>query len=473
MRPSFVNRVTLLRHAPAIGAIATCVLITAAVFAPTLGFGFLNWDDPWYVINNDLIKSWSPSNLFHIATDNVARNYAPLTILSLLVDHTLWGLNPAGYHVTNYLLHLLNVVLVYLLVRQVTGNSTVSFITTLVFAIHPVQVETVAWVSSRKGLLSSAFMLGSLLYWLKQERNGYDEVKGIALLIPALLCKASAVVIPPIVFTYDVLVRRKTVGESIARQVLPMFLCIQLILMTMTAQTTIVGGIRSHIGMSKLQLLWIDSLLLWKYLAMTFWPQNLCVLYDLQVTGIPITLTLCSIAWIAIAAFAWRCRHRFPLLVWAAATWFWLLFPVLNFFPITTLMNDRYLYLPIIPVVAMAAYGLIWLSSCATSHVSTRQVAAFAMAAPWMLALTMGAINYLPVFKTDSALWTYTKEKAGTLAVVQIQYALSKKNEGDLKPAIDSLNYALVHCDPDQHDIERIHRMLAEWSDQQPTISAL
>ena len=101
------------------------VILTLIAFWPSVWFDFVNWDDPAYIAHNDLIKSWSPSNLYGIATESVTRNYAPLTIFSFLIDHSIWGDNPCGFHATNVLLHLLNGILVLLLVRQLTDSRFV------------------------------------------------------------------------------------------------------------------------------------------------------------------------------------------------------------------------------------------------------------------------------------------------------------------------------------------------------------
>src|SRR5690606_18412340 len=114
------------------------LLMVMAVYWPTLQFDFVNWDDPWYVVRNPLLRSWHPSNLADVATQSVARNYAPATILSFLVDYSLWELNPGGYHLTNLLLHGVNAVLVYVLIRQLSGSRFVSLLTAALFAVHPV-----------------------------------------------------------------------------------------------------------------------------------------------------------------------------------------------------------------------------------------------------------------------------------------------------------------------------------------------
>ena len=170
-------------------AVASLVGLVLFLYWPVLGYEFVNWDDPWYVINNPLIRSWHPSNLFQIATQVAIKNYAPVTMFSYLVDHTLWGLRPGGYHLTNLLLHTVNAVLVYFLITEISRSRFVGWVSAALFAVHPVQIETVAWVASRKGLLSGAFILASLICWLSRERTPKREGYGLLFFALALLSK--------------------------------------------------------------------------------------------------------------------------------------------------------------------------------------------------------------------------------------------------------------------------------------------
>ena len=197
------------------------VVLGMVVFWPSASFDFVNWDDPAYLEHNDLIKEWSWQNLKGIATEVVTRNYAPLTIFSFLLEHTLWGLNPAGYHITNIILHAINGVLVFLLVRRLSESSFVGWMTAALFLVHPVQIESVVWISSRKGLLCSMFMLGAMLARMKSQPTSRDEGRYVFFLALALFSKAHAVVLPPIMLLYDLLVRKKTVAEALPRQVIP------------------------------------------------------------------------------------------------------------------------------------------------------------------------------------------------------------------------------------------------------------
>lgn len=465
---SFDRLSALLCRKSQITTVTICSAIIAValwLYAPTWNFEFVNWDDGWYVLNNPLIQSWSFANLKGIATETVIRNYAPLTIFSFLIDYTLWGGWAGGYHAFNMALHAINAVLVFLLIRLLTGRAGLAAATAILFAVHPVQVESVAWVSSRKGLLSGAFMLGSLLCWLRPDRTPKQEAWGIACLGLALLAKANAIVLPLIVLTYDVLVLRRRFAEAFVRQVIPGMLCAWCLLANMSAQMTMLGGVRAHFELSKFEIAMIDGILLWKYIGMLFWPDDLCVLYNPPTTGIWAAAIVAAAGWVLVFYCVWRKQSTQPLLLFAVVSWMLLLFPVLNFFPITTLMNDRYLYLPVIPVFA----SVLGLLGMAIERISSQKARnrGYVLATIAALLVTAGLVHrtrsYLAVWRNDLALWEHAVAHVPELAVVQIQRAISLYNADNKDAAIEALDYALAHCQPDELDRERILARKAEW----------
>src|SRR5580704_18676505 len=351
-------------NAPSVTDLFGCLSLIALVlfvFLPTVGYGFVNWDDPWYVLHNPLITSWRPADLWEIATKPAVRNYAPLTMFGYLVQHSLWGTWAGGYHLVNVLFHAVNAVLVDVLLRQLTKSRFVAWTTAVLFAVHPVQIETVAWISSFKGVLSGTFVLASLICWLRPRPTGRDESWAIAFHALGLLTKAVAITIPAVVFCHDVLIAGKRAADAAARQVVPCLLAGLVLLVTMSAQTSVLGGVREHLHWSKARIAALDTVVLWDYVGLLVWPHDLCVLYDPPTSGITGAIVLASAGWLALATSAVALRRRFPKLLLALVAFGALLFPVLNFFPITTLMNDRYLYLPSIPVFALMAAGIEWI----------------------------------------------------------------------------------------------------------------
>jgi len=447
-------------------AILLIVGMVAAVFGISVTYGFVNWDDPWYVHRNPLIQSWSLENLYGICTQTVTRNFAPLTIFSYLIDFSLWRTWSGGYHLTNIVLHAANAVLVFLLVRQLTDRHVFSLLVALLFAVHPVQIESVVWISARKGLLSSLFILLSLLYWLKQDRTRRDEYLGILFFLLALFSKALAVVVPGVVFVYDWIVRRKSFSDSLSRQFIPGLLAVWFIVLTAGSQNSQTGGIRHHLGLSKLEILGLDSVLLWKYVGMMFWPTDLAILYDPPTEGMTVLTILCSLSWIALGVWLWSQRTRRPLVLFAAATALAFLVPVLNLFPLTTLMNDRYLYLSSVPFFAVMIAGVesLWRAVQERCRLQPLSFPATArIAGTVVLCYSVLSIQQLPVWRNDLALWQRAVQVSPELPVVQYQYALALWDAGEEAAAIARIQFALTLDRIDELDRERFLEKLAHF----------
>ena len=470
------------------------VALVLFVFLPTVSYGFVNWDDPWYVLDNPLITSWRPANLWEIATKPAVRNYAPLTMFGYLIQHSLWGTWAGGYHLVNVLFHAVNAVLVYVLLRQLTASRFIAWMTAALFAVHPVQIETVAWISSFKGLLSGTFVLASLICWLRPHPSSRNDAWAIVFHGLGLLAKAVAITIPAVVFCYDVLVAGKRAADAAARQVVPCLLAALVLLMTMSAQTSVLGGVREHLHWSKARIAAFDAVVLWDYVGMLVWPHDLCVLYDPRTSGITGTIIVASAGWIAIGAAAFALRRQFPRVVVGLVAFGALLFPVLNFFPITTLMNDRYLYLPSIPVFALMAAGLEWIFSMGRAQLASSlsadgalwsdaerpaerlpvRVLARSLAAAAAGVLLCGYLTVtqerLPVWRNDQSLWADAIAKSPDLSVVRIQWAQSlyaSHHEGE---AVAVLKRALVETRPDEADRERMLATISDWNRVPPRL---
>jgi len=439
---------------------AVCIL-----YAPALRYEFLNLDDHPYLTQNELIKSWHPLSLWRVMTEPVARNYAPLTIGTFLVEHTLWGLDPAGYHATNILLHAINAVLVFALIRQLTQNSWTAWIVAALFAVHPMQIESVVWVSSRKTLLSSTFMLLSGLCYLRPGRCGRHEAWGALWLALGLLSKASTVSIPPIVVAYDMFIRRRSFAAAVVPQILPGVLCVLLINYTMSAQLTEIGGTSEHLVMNKLQIAGVDATLMFRYLALLAVPDGLCIYYAPPWKGIWPQIAAAVTCWMALAIFLWKKRAQYPRLAFAWAAWLWLLFPVMNFFPITTLMNDRYMYLPCLCVFWMAVEGLRRLGAMLSpGTVGIGVLLARGLCFTAIGAYAGAAYHYLPVWRNSYTLWDHARQQTPALVIVRRKWADALQESGDIDGALRELQYALDQLDPIEGEVTLIKSLQVEWA---------
>lgn len=181
------------------------LLVTLTVFSGVFKNGFTDWDDNLYVTDLELIRSLSWANIKAMFSQLVASLYTPLTILSYAIDYSLFGLNPSGFHTVNLILHLVTVALVFRLVSIWTDNAWIRFGTVLLFAIHPLNTEPVAWVSGRKDLLFSLFYVAGLLTYYKYRNNTGLKwiILTFGLFLLSILSKPTALTFPFVLLLID------------------------------------------------------------------------------------------------------------------------------------------------------------------------------------------------------------------------------------------------------------------------------
>ncbi|MDJ1482543.1 tetratricopeptide repeat protein [Cytophagaceae bacterium YF14B1] len=202
------------------------LVFTFFAYSPTLSAAFLNWDDVPYVVENPVIRQWSLLNIKRIFTEYTFGNYHPLTILSLSVDYALGKLNPQLYHCTNILLHLGNTALVFFLVRKLSPSSQTALICAILFGLHPIHVESVAWIAERKDVLYTFFYFWALICYVRYTREQKTSlyVYTLALFLLSILSKAMAVSLPLILLAIDYLLKRKIFSRTVLLEKVPFFL---------------------------------------------------------------------------------------------------------------------------------------------------------------------------------------------------------------------------------------------------------
>jgi len=186
--------------------IAIILSVTFLSFANTLSCDFTNFDDEKYVILNSRIRDLSVSGIIAIFSSLDLNLYTPLTTLSFAVDYALWGLNPAGYHAVNLLLHLLNTWLVFWLCMRLSRSIFAAGIAACLFGVHPIHVESVAWIAERKDLLFTAFAVSSLLlydHYRQQPGKRIVQAASIFMFLCSLLAKPQAAALPVVLLLMD------------------------------------------------------------------------------------------------------------------------------------------------------------------------------------------------------------------------------------------------------------------------------
>ncbi len=308
-----------------------------SVYRPILRAGYTNWDDPDYTINNPLVRDFTLHNLAHAFSAPRLVNYIPLTDLSLAVDSAVFGEKATTHHAVNLLFHAFNAVLVFLLLAALLGSDLAALGGALLWALHPVNVESAAWIAERKNLLYAFFYLAALLAYLRL-KTGWNRTALVSVLfLLSLLSKASAVTLPLALLALDWRFGRALDRNNLLEKGAMLGAALVFTLLTAAAQ----GGNGALLPAPFPGLFSF-------YLEKAFWPAGLSALY-------PYAETLASLKRHAAL-------YALPALAFGAAlTWtvkkektaaFGLLFFLVNIMPFALLVPigpslgaDRYLYL--------------------------------------------------------------------------------------------------------------------------------
>ena len=340
---------------------AALVVLTALVYIELNRHEFLLYDDHEYVVENGIVnEGLTPTGLVRAFTTFHAHNWHPLTWLSHMGDVELFGLDPRGHHLGSLVLHLLNTLLVYALFAGLTGARGRSGFVAALFALHPLHVESVAWISERKDVLSACFGLLAMLVWVRYARNRAVRAYwgALALFAAALLSKPMLVTLPFVLLLLDVwpLERWRTRADlrALLAEKVPLFaLSILSCLVTLSAQS---GSISSTIPLGR--RLANASLAYAGYLRRALWPADLAVIYPYPETVVALEVLAAAGLVLGLTVVAFACLKRRP---YVAVGWLWfvgMLVPVsglvqVGFQPLA----DRYTYLPLIGLGVIAAWG--------------------------------------------------------------------------------------------------------------------
>ncbi len=342
------------------------VAVVALLFGRAVSFDFVNLDDPQYVsLNPHVTGGPTPENLRWAATTFDNSNWHPLTWWSWQLDTALWGTAPGGYHFTNILLHALNVLLVQRVLRQLTGRPTEAFLVALLFAIHPLRWESVAWISERKGLLSAlGFLLAIDRYHAYVRAPGGGRmalVAGAAAL--SLMAKGMAVTLPCVLLVLDWRpYRRWSSPRAVLRLILEKW---PLWSLTAIACGLTVAAQRAGGAVRDLEQIPFTRRLVgagWAYLVyvgQTLWPSNLCVFYPIP-AGWPTWLPVFALGMLGLlTAGAIAGRNRWPAVTAGWLCYLGMLVPVIGLVQVGDQAHaDRYTYLPSIPLL-VALGGIV------------------------------------------------------------------------------------------------------------------
>lgn len=445
------------------------VCVSILVFVSTLSFGFV-YDDRVQVLDNPFIQSWR--YLTHDFTSHVwaqtnkpAVYYRPVFLSWLRLNYAVFGTQAWGWHLSVLLIHAVVTVLVFRLALRVLGDRWQAAIAGLLFAVHPIHVESVAWISGAVDPLMALFFLGSLLCYLnwRERRSVGWMVSSLLLCFLAMLTKEPGMTLPAAVFLYAWIFAGK--GEAAAHasrrfraavtEAAPFALAA---LVYSTLRMAVIRTPPPVIASYKTILLTLPGLLLF-YLRLAVWPVGLSLFYDRQYLqhltfrGFVLPLLLLALIGVAFAVFLRRNAQRregafaaaFALLVLCPALW-------VRWFSGDDFVHDRYLYLSsagFAVLVAIAAAELRgkpvpgWIAP-------PRQMLAVAVVA---VALTVGSVTLQTCWASDLLLWYHCYRTAPHNPRVLNNLASSLGEHGEYQSAVPMFLEA-IRQDPDNADLQ-------------------
>jgi len=426
------------------------IALSLCVLFPTTQNEWTNWDDHDYVLNNEYVTniSWSKVASLFKPTTTVSGNYHPLTILSFSANHYFSQLNPHAYHWTNLIIHLLNCVLIYWLIFRLSSQTITAFSATLLFSIHPMNVEAIAWISSRKDLLFSFFYLAGLIMYIQyiKSMRPKDLVQTGLLFVLSLLCKAQALSFPLVLFALDYFYKRKC-SRTLFFEKAP-FILISLFFayLMVTAQMAFSYQNQSSYY-SFIERIMLISHSFSSYICKFIFPFEISNFYPYPkiVDGhLPIEYYIVPLILFFLVALIYKVSKHTPnkslaILIFLIPTLFILKYKPFGAF----VMADRYMYLPYIGLAYFVGIHIHHIFTSKNKMNSEIKVVTLITFFLYVGFLSYTSYGRAQVWKNNLTLWNDVIQKYPQLSLAYHQRALFFLEEGNKKEGLRDLNKAI------------------------------
>jgi tetratricopeptide (TPR) repeat protein len=433
-----------------------CLILVAGcifVYSPVAHYGFLGWDDRQYIGNAKVSNGLTWEGFRWAMTSTYASNWHPVTWLSHMLDAELYGGDAGPQHITNLILHILNSLLLLGLLYRMTGALGRSTFAAGLFAVHPLHVESVAWIAERKDVLSTFFFLLAIWAYLRYvKRPVWQRYLWILMLFGlALMAKPMAVTFPFVLLLLDFWPLRRVEIDRVNRRItqlprllkekLPLFaLAAADCLITLTAQQR--GGAVLGIEQVSLSFRFANALASYfGYIAKTLWPARLGAYYPIGTSAPVVQAILGSLLLIVVTVLAVRAGQRRGYFL---VGWLWYvgtLIPVIGFVQVgDQSMADRYTYIPLIGIFVIVAWGILPELLARSSQPGK---AFLAIAGCVLLACAITARGQVRYWSDDVTLWRRALEVGADNPLARKNLGAALMHQGKNKEAIPQLIEAL------------------------------
>jgi len=429
------------------------ILVTLLAYLPATHGGYI-WDDDVYVTGNPLLTAPDGLRRIWFSLDSPSQ-YFPLVYTTFRIEHALWGLNPAGYHWVNILLHIANALLVWRLLARLKIPG--AWLAAIIFAVHPVHVESVAWITERKNVLMLFFFLLSLLSWVEFVEEPAEKTQrrwlfyALALLFHALalFAKTTACTLPAALFLI-LWLRHKPIGLRRILQIVPFLLLgIGMGLLTVWWERFHQGTHGKLFSFGLADRILIATHAVWFYAGKLLWPANLTFSYPLWTLhpGNPLSygwllagIVLCHVIYCAREDIG---RSAEVAVLFFVAT----LSPILGFIMLYTFLYsfvaDHYQYVASIGPIALVSAGAVTLAdSCKNIRNIIRATATLIV-----LFLAFLTWNQCHIYRDGRAVWLDTLEKNPRSLMANFNLANQLMRDGNFKASLTLYDRA-IDIDP-------------------------
>ena len=446
-------------------AVVVLVVAVVAAFAGSLSNGFVDWDDNANLIRNEAYQGLSAKHLWWMFTTGFAGHYHPLTWLSHAIDYALWGaVDPFGAHLTNLLLHLVTTLVFFALARRLIALAKPraeagavlagALAAAMVYAIHPLRVESVAWATERRDVLSGALLTATLLLYLRAtvgEPAGRNRRLALCLacFVLSLMSKAWGMTLPVVLLVLDVYplrrigpwadgIKRHSLRRVLIEKGLFVIPAIATGVLAVWAQSS--AGAMRTLGEHPLSLRIAQACYgIVFYLAKTIWPYPLYPLYE-KPRGVDATdavYLLCALVVLALTAMFFLMRRRRPALPAVWIVYIVVLSPVLGIAQSgPQIAADRYTYLAAMPWCVLLGAGVAWMCRGGESKSQRRRRVTIAIVGLSLCAaLLLRTRDQVDVWRDSETLWTYVLRHAPDTGLAHSNYAVLLNNRGDSQSA--------------------------------------
>jgi tetratricopeptide (TPR) repeat protein len=409
------------------------LIITFIIYIPALSAGFVNWDDPDYVGGNSyLIRDLS--RLPELLITPVQGNHHPLTMFSLALNFAISGEDEWSYHLFNLIFHLVNCFLVYRLAFLLSkSNPLIALVTSILFAIHPLHVESVAWISERKDVLYALFFIAGHITYTKYIDESSKKQYWLTLLfvILSLMSKPAAVIFPVSLFCIDILRRRQFSFKLIVEKI-PFFIpAIILGLLTVIEQKTVGATGEEYFGLAKNILFGFYGILM--YFVKMIIPYELSAFYPFpplneKLSAVYYVAPLFTVLLAAVTYFTWK-KYRF--VAFGISFYIANLLLVLQIFSVgSAVIAERYTYVPYI--------GLFFIAGCLLDRFAKGKLwKAYALLAPVTIIFSILSFLQVKTWKSGETLWDNVIKHQPCSRAYSARATLFRRDANKLKAEAD------------------------------------